>query len=324
MNRQQLLNLIKRAGWVGEYDNPSRYVQFSCPFAPWTHEKKSDSHPSFSFDLLTNCGRCFTCDERGSLYGVMSFIGLLTGNRKLVEIAEASLGITSETDKTFDDAEARLGTLTAAEETNRIALEAWCLTLPKADTITAAREYLSKRCFNPDVCSAYDLRWDRDENRIVLPIYTPEGKFIGCQGRTTIDADPKTKHYWGTKSTQSFGFAHAFNASITSLDPKNAILLVEGPYDMFRLNTFVDDITVLCLFGASISKTQIKYLQTWYKPVFALMDNDEAGRKGGQQIVVKLRHSVPSVTALNLPEHRKDPDELDREEFFAILNRREK
>jgi predicted RNA-binding Zn-ribbon protein involved in translation (DUF1610 family) len=122
------------------------------------------------------------------------------------------------------------------------------LDLPKASENPAAREYLEKRKLNPEKFYYVDKfkEWvntqkhtfstiDRDESRIIIPMYDTESNLIGFQGRalgtnlvkyiTVMLSDGAPKIY-----------------GMEKIDSTKPIYIVEGPFD----STFIQNAVAMC------------------------------------------------------------------------------
>ena len=307
------LKTLIAAGMATEWQRQGDWAQISCPFAPWRHRDCSDAHPSFGFNLRLGYGYCFSCGEHvASLWQLLTFIGTLTHSRKLLDLADTCLEDTGDAVQlAFERGKHQLETL-RAEEDNLKALETWFLSLESGSDLLA---YLRFRGFeNAEALqAAFDLRWDPEEKRVLIPVYSPGGVFVGTQGRATDAREPKTKHYLGTRSTRSFGAAlGAFSGNI------EAVVLVEGPFDMYRIWSDHTKYTPLCVFGCGLSDDQCQILEQLYRPVVLMFDNDDAGRRGQQKAARMLQGGVPEVKILSLTTV-KDPGELRPGEFSALV-----
>jgi hypothetical protein len=122
------------------------------------------------------------------------------------------------------------------------------LDLPKASEIPVAREYLEKRKINPEkFYFAHKFKeWtntqkqtfdstDKDESRIIIPLYGIDSKLIGFQGRalgyspnkyiTVMISDDAPKIY-----------------GLNQVDSSEPIYIVEGPFD----STFIQNSIAMC------------------------------------------------------------------------------
>jgi predicted RNA-binding Zn-ribbon protein involved in translation (DUF1610 family) len=122
------------------------------------------------------------------------------------------------------------------------------LDLPKASKVAIAREYLEKRKLNPEKFYFADKfkHWtntqkqtfeniDRDEPRIIIPIFDVEKNFVGFQGRAL---GPSSNKYitvmLSDESPKLYG--------LDQVDISKSIYIVEGPFD----STFIENAVAMC------------------------------------------------------------------------------
>ena len=122
------------------------------------------------------------------------------------------------------------------------------LDLPKAAEVPAAREYLEKRKLNPEKFYYAEnfKKWvnqqkhtfeniNKDESRIIIPMYDVDNNLIGFQGRsiessynkyiTIMLVDDAPKVY-----------------GLEKIDPQKPVYIVEGPFD----STFIKNAIAMC------------------------------------------------------------------------------
>ena len=122
------------------------------------------------------------------------------------------------------------------------------LDLPKASENPAAREYLEKRKLNPEKFYYADKfkEWvntkkhtfstiDRDESRIIIPMYDTESNLIGFQGRAL---GPNLVKYITVMLSDGAPKIYGME----KIDSTKPIYIVEGPFD----STFIQNAVAMC------------------------------------------------------------------------------
>jgi hypothetical protein len=122
------------------------------------------------------------------------------------------------------------------------------LDLPKASEIPIAREYLEKRKIDPEKFYFADKfkEWtniqkvtfntiDRDESRIIIPMYDTENNLIGFQGRSLSSNSVK---YITVMLSDEVPKIYGLD----QIDPSKTIYIVEGPFD----STFIQNAVAMC------------------------------------------------------------------------------
>lgn len=310
----KLITALFTAGLI-DRDPFNSWIQFACPFARWTHAEGADEHPSFSYNVERDWGMCFACKEAGRLWDILIFCGTLGRNKAYLQAADMLLDQNpSALDNAFAQAATRMKIKTPPDLSE---LERWYRALPIVGIepylyarkyTSAAVEYLAMR---------YGLRWDAEHLRVVIPIYV-QGRFLGAQGRdVTNQSLIKTKHYTGTHKAGSL-------VGPTNMTAIRRLCVVEGPFDMFRLEWFriqrrIDELGIACVFGSALSETQQDLLAAYYLPVVILFDNDGPGQVGAMKAERRLMCLVPQVRRVQLPEGVKDPDELNDAQLEQLI-----
>lgn len=330
--RVRNLELLRRAGLVADATDRD-FVLVSCPFALYSHEERTDAHPSFSISLETGQGKCFACGEQTrSLWDMFAFCGTLFRNKSWLALARVALSETDPVDSAVAESSKRLHLATAEDDSIRVKLETWFHGLPEGFKVDRVRQYMVNTRKFParfgaatieQLVWACDLRWDAEEQRVVFPIMNGMGKFVGCQGRSVTGAEPKCRHYQGSRPTLGFGGSSQF---WTAAQLERTVVLVEGPFDMLRCLQYVAEtrstnLLPLCLFTCHLSQEQARILAAWYKPVIVMLDSDSAGKHGASEIKRRLSPLVPSVRLATLPDGVGDPDELTCEQFVTKLTK---
>lgn len=148
------------------------------------------------------------------------------------------------------------------------------INLPKASEIPIARDYLEKRKLNPENFYFADKfkAWtneqkvvfnniDRDESRIIIPMYDGDDNLIGFQGRSL-----------GSNSVKYITVMLDENApkiyGLNKLQKNKTIYVTEGPFD----STFISNSIALCGADGDVSKWGI-YDCVW------IYDNEPRNRE---------------------------------------------
>jgi 5S rRNA maturation endonuclease (ribonuclease M5) len=164
-------------------------------------------------------------------------------------------------------------------------------------------DFYLKRGFSPEILDIFDVGICNDptkemHGRAVFPVYDPTGKtFIGCVGRTLINAPDKWKNQKGfKKSHHLYGLWLAFQAICQS----GTLILVEGQGDVIRFHE-AGIKNAVGIFGSRLSDHQELLLQkTGVTNVTTVFDRDEAGDKCREDCnrlsrLFNIKHVVPDI-----------------------------
>lgn len=166
----------------------------------------------------------------------------------------------------------------------------------------------AQRDFSPVTLSSFDVKINPTScYPIVIPIRM-NGEYKGHVSRIeTAGIDPKYRY--------NSGFSR--RSTVGGTLRRGSVMVVEGMLDLMKAVQHGWD-NVCCLFGNTISEQQAKHICNYATSVIDGLDNDVAGRKGGEL----LKQAIPSnVYRLPIPKGRKDIGEMTKQEFeLAELN----
>jgi len=169
--------------------------------------------------------------------------------------------------------------------------------------------------FKRQILSTYELRFDSYELRVIFPVRNINGELVAISGRTIIDEPPKYRFYdFDIEGYELHPHRYLFGIdkvrALSEAGLLNFVVLCEG----FKAAMWLTQhgYPAVALMGTFITRAQIDQLQYFYKPVYILLDNDEAGTKSELIIGRKLMGKVPAVYFCRYPSSiYKQPDDLD-------------
>jgi len=168
--------------------------------------------------------------------------------------------------------------------------------------------YLTSRGLDPD-----DFAWENfyGFNWICIPVRDAEGDVMFFKLRR----DPGDK-----KNLVKYKFyPQGSESSIFGLDKlkdyKNYVIICEGEFDCMLLRSKgINAITSTA--GSGTFKDEWIDKISHIKKVFICFDNDEAGKKGARNLILKLIHTKHEVFSIDLPENMEGKDISD----YFLLN----
>tara|TARA_B100001113_G_C21074154_1_gene606856 strand:+ start:124 stop:1104 length:981 start_codon:yes stop_codon:yes gene_type:complete len=150
-------------------------------------------------------------------------------------------------------------------------------------------KYYLNRGFLEETLENFDVGLCEEENkqmsnRVVVPIYDEDFKYVGCAGRALgNEVKPKWLYSKGFKKSIFYGLHMAKD----NIKRTQSVILVEGQGDVWRMHEAGYKQTV-GIFGCSVSDDQLLILEeSGALNVIVLTDSDEAGEKAYKQIVKK-------------------------------------
>ena len=304
-----------------------------CPF----HQGKG---PNFSVSPRGSY-HCFVCHEKGDVFSfVQKRLGLdfveavkFVGEKAGVEVKDVARdrGAGPDPREKF-------------WELNAAAVEFFTRTLWESDLAASARDYLASRRFPREMADRYALGYapgdpgalrahlntlgfederqrsagllhqregeetlrPRFRNRLMFPIYDPQGRAIAFGGRIIGAGEPK---YLNSAETPVFvkgGTLYGLNWAKNSIRREERVLLVEGYFDCLRLHLAGIESAVAPL-GTALTDAQAELIRKYSSTVFLLYDSDKAGLKATFRAGDVLLHHGIKVLVGTLPQG-EDPD----------------
>ncbi len=167
-----------------------------------------------------------------------------------------------------------------------------------------AIEYLRSRDISEEFADHFEIGYDGAA--VVMPIYDIKGRMIAIT-RRMLYGKPKYKDS-GQKSRTLFNIQNAKG--------HRSVIVVEGPFDAIKVHAAGYPNVVATMMG-HLSPHQVSLLRRNFESVIVFTDNDQAGRKLGQQIAQACQgmqvYFVPYLS------DAKDPGELSFDEIRRCL-----
>ena len=182
--------------------------------------------------------------------------------------------------------------------------------------------YYIHRKYNKDILIEFEIGDSLIEygimaNRAIVPYYDMGGTYVGCAGRTLINADPKWINSKGLRKSQ---LLYGIHIAQKYIEETGSIIIVEGPGDVWRLHEagFKNSVAIS---GANLSDPQLLSLElSGCLNVIILTDNDDAGKRAAQQIVKKCGRRFNYILP-EIPNRYKDIGEMTIEEIQTLLGK---
>lgn len=175
-----------------------------------------------------------------------------------------------------------------------------------------ARQYLDERGIDQSVRSLWQVGWDEEAERIVIPGRDHRGVARFLIRRAIDGRRPKYLYSDGAvKSEILFGLLHV---------PKTQrmLVLVEGSVDSIRRQ--LGGQPAVAILGSGLSDRQVRLISERADQVYTMFDPDEAGVKNTLDAIRRLpRHSVR--VCLYPPRSDSDPAKLLHAEARRSLER---
>lgn len=322
-----------------------KWIQFSCPFAQWTHKHGTDRSPSCGAsydDSKVSYYKCFSCKKAGR---ISSLVRSLEYYRD-----EEYKGLALEAD--LADAEVSFGEFEDIEDGSDDILPEPLSETAYADLYGDAYDdpdgklYLKKRGISKGTAEYLGLGFDPQELRVTFPVRDVDNKLYGFTGRSVLRPEQfpykgydKVRDYLGLPKRHLLLGSHlveGFNRTLPGEDDGKPIFVVEGLFGWAHLFEIgADEIChPVALMGSDLSVHKADTLKEWNRLTILAVDDDEGGdtclfgafdkrkdsRTGGGAID-KLYQHVPLVVP-RWPDGKNDPDQLTFEEVEEMISQK--
>lgn len=167
----------------------------------------------------------------------------------------------------------------------------------------------------------YQLGYDKRQERLLFPVFHPDGKLAGLIGRSMLIDCPKS-HRWYNYDEGHFKKAKCLMGAEQPLDPKHPITIVEGPGDYIFLRSCGVP-NVRGLMGADFSEFQMELVMSYGHDVVPLFDADKPGYLAKDKFKRRAQGRC-RILPVHYPEEYlrrglNDPRALGREGVKALL-----
>lgn len=305
----------------------SQNVVIFCPFAAVSGHKRNVDHRE-SLQIKNDTFHCFACHRKGSfryMFIMMANeLGIDTSNA-LMKYDEIDFGIpASERVSGLKDYEDHFE---AADSGYSIFPNEWLR--PYEGCVP---KYALQRGLTLETAKAWRLGHDKEDRRLVFPVFNSEKNLVGAVGRTLGKSNMKYRNYWSRLHASQNCWQPVRISGEDYICEKHGIVYTEG--DKMRFDLFVKDgfkvsrflygehmitkekktavivegplDTVIVwqalqktpffpvgLFGSNISKYQAEKLVKYTDgTAISFLDDDEAGEEGNKRLKEVLGNRI--------------------------------
>ena len=147
--------------------------------------------------------------------------------------------------------------------------------------------------------------------RVVIPIHNERGDLVAYAGRSIDGAEPRYKLPAGFHKSLDLYNLHRAVAT-----GQRGLIVVEGFFDAMKVSQAGFPF-VVALMGCSMSEEQERLLVAHAEMVLLMLDGDEAGQRGTDEIMLRLGRKAWSKAVC--PPDGKQPDQMSTGELQALL-----
>ena len=274
------LKKVKRSG--------NEDIMAVCPF----HRKADGSEergPSFSMNINTGLWFCHSCHERGNLFSFLRNLGL--SREDMYQQHKSALIGAAQYRAPAPDV------FNPVEPTKEYLDESFLT------RFNLCPQLLLDEGFPEPLLQQFRVGYDELHQRITFPLYDSKGRLVGISGRSITNARPRYKVYdkeylafdLSERKTEKrailWNVHNVFARLYFEEDPASRyVVVVEGFKALMRVAQ-AGISSVVGLLGSHMSQEQqwlLERLNHEGCTILLMMDNDEAGRAGQADVVLRL------------------------------------
>lgn len=263
-----------------------------CPL----HE---ESRPSFSVNLEHGGWVCRHGSNTGNLLQLVAWVKKLTP-REAVHWLRGMPKVVYSSDDVLDLL------IRHAKKSHADTLVKWLSRYEELDP-SVMSEYWFERGFNGTTLHEFGVRYDDEDNSIVVPIRDENANLKSFVKRLVPPLNGRSKYDYPIGSeTTLFPLDH-FETN------KDHAVLVEGPLDALWLHQ-LGYYEALALCGSGVTRSQEQWIRRNLTSVTLMLDNDNVGKEAVEKAQARLAGLL--VRVAKIPPELKDPQEMNWEQVY--------
>ena len=285
-NGRYLKNIIRRG------DN----IAITCP----THKDGQESHPSCYVYNNTNSDnvpfgwyRCFTCNDQGPLYKLVSICLSIT-------IEDAKQWLVDNYSNTFVERSIDLPLIDLNNKVQNNYLDESIL-----GNYAYYHPYMFQRGLTEEVILKFRIGFDIESNAITFPVWDEHNNLIGITRRNVSN---KFFHIPENMGKPIYLLNFVINENITD------VVVCESQLDALKCWTW--GIPAIALLGTGTKKQYNILNKCGIRFYHLALDGDLAGEHGVKRFVENIRNDV-FVDIIQIPQN-KDVNDLSKDEFLSL------
>jgi DNA primase len=280
---------------------------------------QGDGSESFHVNVEKNCFHCFSCKARGNVLDFVAAMEKCTVRDAALRLQEwfgltVGNGSAAAVSKLAREERAGEGRASTDKGANGTAKEPNKILGFQLQGIDHAHTYLTGRGITAETAQTFGVGFFPGKGsmsgRVVIPIHNQADELVAYAGRSLDGSEPRYKLPAGfRKSAELFNLHRAIEAA------ERGLIVVEGFFDCMKVSQAGYPF-VVALMGCSMSEEQERLLVAHADMVLLMLDGDDAGRQGTDEILLRLGRRV-WVKSVCVPDG-KQPDQMTTEEIQEL------
>ena len=171
----------------------------------------------------------------------------------------------------------------------------------------------------------FDLRFDLDNNSILIPIYNKNNELVGCKARKNEDVT--SGKYWAELPFSKTSVVYGLSQNYKSIVSKRKVIIFEAEKSVMQCYDFGCHIAVAVM-GHDISKAQAKIIKSLMcEEIIIAFDEgvSECEIKKAASMVYMKNFNKVSYLLGGLPKgSKKSPSDLGKDQFVKLFDYQKK
>lgn len=287
-------------------------IFFSCPF---DGHKNGDRNPSASFNISKNVFNCFGCLRSGNAVSFLSELEGVSYLKALGWIRERfGAGFIEPQDTLLEELESIFNPVERAERTKKqIILSEKEIEKRAIEWEHITDSYLTQRGFTPEILNQFQVGFDNISGRYTIPIRNEHDELVGFKARTPM---LKILPRYFVLGGINYGFEPYDTGKVVfalSRAEGTEYILCEGELNTISCHQkgFTNTIGIS---GKYLTDEQAKLIRERATMVVLIFDETEDASRAARKL-------EPFTTTLIVPEHDKDPAEMEIRELQNLLDK---
>lgn len=171
----------------------------------------------------------------------------------------------------------------------------------------------------------FDLRFDLDNNAILIPIYNTNNELVGCKARKNEDVT--TNKYWAELPFSKTSVVYGLSQNYKSIVSKRKVIIFEAEKSVMQCCDFGCNIAVAVM-GHDISKTQARIIKSLMCDEIIIAFDEGVSeyeiKKAASMVYLKNYNKVSYLYG-GLPKgSKKSPSDLGKDQFKKLFDTQKK
>lgn len=181
----------------------------------------------------------------------------------------------------------------------------------------SALAYLKTRGIGDEIVARFELGWDADALRVVIPVKDARGRTRLLIKRTLKPhVQPK---YLYTEGVPRNGLLYGLDTIDLGTVRSRGLVLVEGSIDKMVVTSY-DIPPSVAILGSKVSEIQAMLISNLRpKFIYTMFDADGAGIEATRSVALRIR-GIP-IKVCRYPKMKTDPAELNEEDAIRMIER---